>query len=152
MKEDSHLFLPEQVCFPLYASSRMITRLYQPLLEELDLTYPQYLVMLVLWQEGKLTVSELGKRLFLNTNTLTPLIKKMKEKKLLTKQRSNKDERAVFITLTEKGKSLQEGARHIPKTLVKSLNMSTEDLESIRDVMWRFLANFEEVPTSGDKQ
>ena len=84
MEENSNLFLPEQVCFPLYASSRMITRLYQPLLEAFEITYPQYLVMLVLWQHKKLSVTELGSKLFLKTNTLTPLIRKMKEKKLLT--------------------------------------------------------------------
>lgn len=141
---ESNQFLPDQVCFPLYASSRMITRLYQPLLEDLDLTYPQYLVLLVLWDHKKLSVSELGAKLFLNTNTLTPLIRKMKEKKLLVKQRSNQDERTVFITLTEKGKDLQEKASHIPKALIKSLQMSTEDLENIRDIMWRFLDNFTE--------
>jgi DNA-binding MarR family transcriptional regulator len=144
MSDNNNLILPEQVCFPLYASSRMITRLYQPLLEVMDITYPQYLVLLVLWQEEKLTVSELGKRLYLNTNTLTPLIKKMKEKKLLTKKRSSTDERTVFITLTEKGKALQQDAKSVPKELIKSLNMSNEDLEQIREIMWRFLNGFQE--------
>lgn len=137
--------LPDQVCFPLYASSRMITRLYQPLLDELELTYPQYLVMLVLWQEEKITVSELGNQLYLNTNTLTPLIKKMKEKGLVKKQRSNQDERTVFIKLTDKGSALQEQAKNIPSALIKSLNMSHEDLENIRDIMWRFLDGFSEI-------
>ncbi|MFT5724522.1 MAG: DNA-binding MarR family transcriptional regulator [Bacteroidia bacterium] len=144
MEEKSNLFLPEQVCFPLYASSRMITRLYQPLLEEFDLTYPQYLVLLVLWQHKKLSVTELGTKLFLNTNTLTPLIRKMKEKKLLTKQRSSKDERTVYIALTPKGEALQDVAKGVPKALIKSLNMSSEDLESIRAIMWRFLDNIKE--------
>jgi len=142
MEENSNLFLPEQVCFPLYASSRMITRLYQPLLEKFEITYPQYLVLLVLWQHRKLSVTELGSKLFLNTNTLTPLIRKMKEKKLLTKQRSNKDERTVYIALTKKGQELQEEAKSVPKELIKSLNMSSEDLEDIRAIMWRFLDNF----------
>lgn len=144
MEEKSNLFLPEQVCFPLYASSRMITRLYQPLLEALELTYPQYLVLLVLWQHKKLSVTELGSKLFLNTNTLTPLIRKMKEKKLLTKQRSNKDERTVYIALTSKGQQLEEEAKDVPKELIKSLHMSSEDLENIRAIMWRFLDNFTE--------
>jgi len=108
MTEKSELFLPEQICFPLYASSRMITRLYKPLLEELELTYPQYLVLMVLWQEEQLSVSELGKRLYLNTNTLTPLIKKMKDKGLVKKTRSDEDERTVFITITPKAKDLQK--------------------------------------------
>lgn len=144
MEENSNLFLPEQVCFPLYASSRMITRLYQPLLEAFELTYPQYLVLLVLWQHKKLSVTELGNKLFLNTNTLTPLIRKMKEKKLLTKQRSNKDERTVFIALTKKGQELEEQAKGVPKALIKSLDMSSDDLENIRAIMWRFLDNFTE--------
>lgn len=148
MEENSNLFLPEQVCFPLYASSRMITRLYQPLLEAFELTYPQYLVLLVLWQHKKLTVTELGSKLFLNTNTLTPLIRKMKEKKLLTKQRSNKDERTVFIALTPKGQALEEEAKEVPKELIKSLKMSSEDLEDIRAIMWRFLDNFTETKES----
>ncbi len=148
MEENSNLFLPEQVCFPLYASSRMITRLYQPLLEAFELTYPQYLVLLVLWQHKKLTVTELGSKLFLNTNTLTPLIRKMKEKKLLTKQRSNKDERTVFIALTPKGQAIEEEAKGVPKELIKSLKMSSEDLEDIRAIMWRFLDNFTETKES----
>lgn len=142
MQDNSNLFLPGQVCFPLYASSRMVTRLYKPLLEAFDITYPQYLVLLVLWKYKKLSVTELGNKLFLNTNTLTPLIRKMKEKKLLTKQRSNKDERTVFIALTLKGQELEEEAKGIPKALIKSLHMSSEDLEGIRAIMWRFLENF----------
>ncbi|MBO6517873.1 MAG: MarR family transcriptional regulator [Bacteroidia bacterium] len=127
----------------MYASSRMITRLYQPILDEFDLTYPQYLVLLVLWQEEKLSVTELGSRLYLKTNTLTPLIKKMKEKDLLTKQRSREDERTVYIELTQKGKSLQEPAHKVPSALISALNMSDEDLEQIRAIMWRFLNSFE---------
>lgn len=140
--DNNYLMLPEQVCFPMYASSRMITRLYQPLLEKFDLTYPQYLVMLVLWQEEKLSVTELGQRLFLNTNTLTPLIKKMKDKNLLKKQRSRKDERTVFIQLSEKGLSLKEAAQEIPKALMESINMTNEEVETIRRIMWKFLEGF----------
>ena len=143
-REDvSGIFMfPDQICFPMYASSRMITRLYKPLLDELDITYPQYLVLLVLWNEKKLSISELGQRLFLNTNTLTPLIKKMKDKGLIKKQRSRADERTVFVQLTEKGVQLEEQAAPIPKALLDSLRMSTEDIEAIRDIMWRFLGNF----------
>lgn len=126
----------------------MITRLYQPLLEAFEITYPQYLVMLVLWQHKKLSVTELGSKLFLKTNTLTPLIRKMKEKKLLTKQRSNKDERTVFVSLTTKGQELEEKAKDVPKELIKSLNMSSKDLEDIRAIMWRFLDNFIETKES----
>lgn len=143
MTEKSELFLPEQICFPLYASSRMITRLYKPLLEELELTYPQYLVLMVLWQEEQLSVSELGKRLYLNTNTLTPLIKKMKEKGLVKKTRSDEDERTVFITITPKAKELRSKAKSVPSELLQSLQMSEEDIETVREIMWRFLSNFD---------
>jgi MarR family transcriptional regulator, organic hydroperoxide resistance regulator len=142
--DNSLLILPEQVCFPMYASSRMITRLYKPLLEKFDLTYPQYLVLMVLWHEEKLSISELGQKLYLGTNTLTPLIKKMNEKKLLRKKRSREDERTVYVQLTEKGKSLEEDAKDVPSALVKSLKMSDADIEAIRDIMWRFLKNFNE--------
>lgn len=143
MTEKSELFLPEQICFPLYASSRMITRLYKPLLEELELTYPQYLVLMVLWQEEQLSVSELGKRLYLNTNTLTPLIKKMKDKGLVKKTRSDEDERTVFITITPKAKDLRKKAKTVPSELLQSLQMSEEDIETVREIMWRFLSNFD---------
>jgi len=143
MAEKSELFLPEQICFPLYASSRMITRLYKPLLEELELTYPQYLVLMVLWQEEQLSVSELGKRLYLNTNTLTPLIKKMKDKGLVKKTRSDEDERTVFITITPKAKDLRKKAKTVPSELLQSLQMSEEDIETVREIMWRFLSNFD---------
>ena len=143
MTEKSELFLPEQICFPLYASSRMITRLYKPLLEELELTYPQYLVLMVLWQEEQLSVSELGKRLYLNTNTLTPLIKKMKDNGLVKKTRSDEDERTVFITITPKAKDLRKKAKTVPSELLQSLQMSEEDIETVREIMWRFLSNFD---------
>ena len=141
MSSINDLFLPDQVCFPLYASSRMITRLYQPLLDEIGLTYTQYLVMLALWEEDKLSIGELGNRLFLNTNTLTPLIKKLKEKDLV-------DKRTVFISLSKKGKALQAKAKHIPKALIESLNMSDDDVAAIRDIMWRFLRNFDVAKTT----
>ena len=148
MSSINDLFLPDQVCFPLYASSRMITRLYQPLLDEIGLTYTQYLVMLALWEEDKLSIGELGNRLFLNTNTLTPLIKKLKEKDLVDKTRSASDERTVFISLSKKGKALQAKAKHIPKALIESLNMSDDDVAAIRDIMWRFLRNFDVAKTT----
>ncbi len=140
--DKSLLLLPDQVCFPMYASSRMITRLYKPLLEQFDLTYPQYLVLLVLWQEEKLSISELGQKLFLNTNTLTPLIKKMKDKDLIRKRRSREDERTVFVQLTKKGKELKDRAKSVPSELIASLNMTDKDIETIRNIMWKFLDGF----------
>lgn len=137
--EDSSLKLSEQICFPIYASSRLITRLYQPLLNKIGLTYPQYLVMMVLWEHGEQKVTEIGNRIFLNTNTLTPLISKLIAKGLITKDRSNEDERTVFITLTSSGIKLKESAECIPYELAKNMNMSADELLQLKNTMWKIL-------------
>ena len=103
----SALQLDKQLCFPLYTASRLVTQCYHPILKELDLTYPQYLVLLVLWESDKVNVSLISKRLYLQSNTLTPLLKRMEEMGLLTRERSVEDERNVIIRLTEKGSNLQ---------------------------------------------
>ena len=139
----SYLLLKDQLCFPIYATSRMVTRMYQPLLKVVNLTYPQYLVMLVLWEEENLSVSQLGKKLYLNTNTVTPLLKKMKDKNLVLKERSSTDERTVYIQLTPEGKSLQKRAESIPLALFNSLNMSIEEFVQMKKLMWKFLDGFE---------
>ena len=102
------LLLKNQLCFPLYAASREILRKYTPLLKELDLTYTQYIVMMVLWEEKKLTVGELGKKLFLDTGTLSPLLKSMEKKMLLRRTRDCVDERIVMVDITEEGEALKE--------------------------------------------
>ena len=142
MASESHLLLKDQLCFPIYATSRMVTKLYQPHLEKLDLTYPQYLVMLVLWEQDKLTVSAIGDRLFLKTNTITPLLKKMKDKGLLGKARSTEDERTVIIQLSSEGKKLKQRAESIPLQLVESMNLTIDELKLMRELMWKFLKGF----------
>ncbi|MBL6447767.1 MarR family transcriptional regulator [Fulvivirga sp. 29W222] len=144
MKEKSHLLLKEQLCFPIYATSRMVTRLYQPWLDKLGLTYPQYLVMLVLWEEQRLTVSQLGKRLYLNTNTLTPLLKKLRDKGMVAKERSKDDERTVHIELTEKGQELKAQAEDIPANLLEAIDMPVEELRQMREWMWKLLGKFDD--------
>ena len=104
------LLLKNQLCFPLYAASREILRRYTPLLKELDLTYTQYIVMMVLWEEQKLTVGELGKKLFLDTGTLSPLLKAMEKKNLLRRTRDSVDERIVMIEITQQGEALKDKA------------------------------------------
>jgi len=136
-----HLRLDNQLCFPLYATSRMITRIYQPLLEKLDLTYPQFLVMLVIWEHKKLTVGQIGENLYLNTNTTTPLINKLIEKKYVLKNRSLEDERVVFISLTKAGKQLQESASDIPECVVNASGMSSEDIQTMKSLMDNFLSH-----------
>lgn len=130
------LKLENQVCFPVYAASRLIIREYQPHLEKLGLTYPQYLVLLVLWETDGIPISEITQRLLLETNTITPLLKRMEAMKLLERQRSTEDERKVIIKLTPKGRDLQSAAASIPEELVKGLRseeLSVEGLIQMRD-------------------
>ena len=119
MKPKEPLHLDNQLCFPLYAASRMMTKLYQPLLEKLDITYPQYLILLVLWQNDELAVNVIGNKLMLETNTLTPLLKRMEAKGIIKRTRSKSDERRVIIKLTNKGNSLKQLALCIPTNLLK---------------------------------
>jgi DNA-binding MarR family transcriptional regulator len=121
MKAEALLQLDNQLCFSLYAASRMVTKLYQPLLEKLDITYPQYLILLVLWEDDALTVNEIGKKLMLETNTLTPLLKRMEAKSIVKRTRSKIDERQVIIKLTDKGDSLKQQALCIPAELLEGV-------------------------------
>lgn len=129
-----HLKLDNQLCFPIYAASRLIIRSYQPYLEKLDITYPQYLVMLVLWEEDGLTVNSIAKKLLLNTNTITPLLQRMENQNLIQRLRSTKDERKVVVTLTEKGKQLQEQAEEIPIQLGTKLVSGKFTVEEMLDL------------------
>lgn len=115
--KEEQLLLSNQLCFPLYAASRLTTRLYGPFLQELDLSYPQYLVFLVLWEQDGLAVKDLVQKLHLDTNTLTPLLKRLEQKGLLTRNRSSQDERSVRIYLSESGKKLRERALDIPEKI-----------------------------------
>ena len=126
------LLLDAQVCFPLYALSRQVTALYRPLLEKLDLTYPQYLVLLLLWESDGVTVSAIGDRLLLDSGTLTPLLKRMEQKGLINRTRNPADERQVTILLTENGRALQEQALNVPTDLQASLNLGDEQLIALR--------------------
>lgn len=125
------LKLENQLCFPVYAASRLITREYQPFLDNLGITYPQYLVLMVLWENDSLPVNDIAKKLILNTNTITPLLKRMEQQGLLIRKRTDKDERKVIVQLTEKGKFLQEDAAKIPEELVKRLSDSELKLDDI---------------------
>lgn len=125
--DDQQLKLNNQICFPIYSVSRLITKAYKPFLEEMGLTYPQYLVLLVLWENDKLSINQIGEKLLLNTNTLSPLIKRMEKMELLRRTRSKKDERSVFVELTEKGKELKNTAIPIPEKLLNTL--LTEDVK-----------------------
>jgi DNA-binding MarR family transcriptional regulator len=146
------LKLENQICFPVYAASRLITREYQPYLEELGLTYPQYLVLLVLWEQDELTVNDIAKKLILNTNTLTPLLKRMEAQGLLTRARSRQDERKVIVCLTEAGQEMQAKAAGIPERLVTGLSggpMTSADVIQLKqqlDSLVAYLAAKEDQP------
>ena len=121
------LKLEYQLCFSLYTSSRTIIRKYKPFLDPLNLTYTQYICLLVLWEEDGVSVKELGDRLMLDSGTLTPLIKKLENQGYLKRVRSQLDERMISIVLSEEGHALKEKVKDIPQKIVKSLNMNIED-------------------------
>lgn len=141
-KDFSMLYLENQLCFPLYAASRLTTKLYTPFLEDLGITYPQYLVLLVLWEKNAQTVTEIGTRLALESNTLTPLLKRLEQKELLTRSRSSKDERAVVVTLTESGQALKEQAVCIPQKIMESFvnpSISKEELQAFQKTLTKLV-------------
>ncbi len=129
------LKLANQICFPIYAASRLITREYQPLLDELGLTYPQYLALMVLWEHDGLSVNDIGQKLLLNTNTVTPLLKRMEAQGLVTRQRSADDERRVIVSLTPQGRALQERAVAIPAALVAGLSADDVDEQALQAML-----------------
>lgn len=129
--QQSRLKLDNQLCFTLYATSREITKLYRPLLDKLNLTYPQYLVMLALWEKDKVTVNELGEKLFLDSGTLTPLLKRMEAIGYVLRARSKEDERRVLISLTDIGRALREEACLIPEQLLIQTNYEGRDLNKL---------------------
>lgn len=126
------LRLENQLCFPLYAASRMLTKAYQPLLLELGLTYPQYLVLLLLWEHQELTVKELGEHLLLDSGTLTPLLKRMEQRQWLRRRRAPHDERSVIISLEPAGEALRGPACRIPEQLLDRLGMPEAEFIALR--------------------
>jgi DNA-binding MarR family transcriptional regulator len=133
VETDKLLKLDQQFCFAAYAVARSVAQAYDPLLAPLDLTYPQYLVMLVLWERDDVSLKTLGERLRLDSGTLTPLVKRLEAKGLLTRTRSNADERAIKIALTAEGRKLRRKAASIPEGLVCRMNMPTAKLLKLRD-------------------
>lgn len=127
-KTEALLELDNQLCFALYSTSLAMTRVYKPLLDELGLTYPQYLAMLVLWERDGLMVSDLGERLFLDSGTLTPLLKRLEASSLITRIRAVEDERRVHITLTAAGRELKIKAAEIPSCILSASQCSVPEL------------------------
>ncbi len=130
--EYDQLKLDNQLCFPVYAASRLIIREYQPYLDELGITYPQYLVLMVLWEQDAIPVNDIAKKLILNTNTITPLLKRMESMELINRERSSVDERKVIVVLTNKGIELKEKACNIPTALMGKLLDGSIDVEELK--------------------
>lgn len=139
------LKLEDQLCFSLYATTREITKRYRPLLEELQVTYPQYLVLLVLWEKDAITVKELGKRLYLDSGTLTPMLKRMEENQLIARQRSATDERSVVVTLTTIGQEAKEKAACIPARLLENIDAAPEEIEQVKQILMKMLHSLHEL-------
>jgi DNA-binding MarR family transcriptional regulator len=130
---DHWLRLDNQLCFPLYAASRAIMQAYQPALADLGLTYPQYLVMMVLWEKDGLSVKELGERLYLDSGTLTPLLKRLEENGLLRRGRAAHDERVVELFLTLDGRRLKKRAENIPQDVLCKIGVPLEKVQRLRE-------------------
>ena len=123
--------LENQICFPLYACAKEIVRRYKPFLDELDLTYTQYITMMVLWEEKEMNVKELGKRLYLDSGTLTPVLKRLEQKGLVIRKRNSKDERVLMINITKEGEALKEQAVEIPYKMAGCVKLDREDAKVI---------------------
>ncbi|GGG73239.1 MarR family winged helix-turn-helix transcriptional regulator [Paenibacillus radicis (ex Gao et al. 2016)] len=141
--KDELLKLENQLCFAFYACSREITKLYRPILSELDLTYTQYITMLALWEKDGVTVKDLGARLLLDSGTLTPLLKKLEAMQLITRDRDKADERNLVIRVTEHGAQLKEKAMCVPAQLSQQMNIPIEEVNSIRDQIQDLLSKLE---------
>lgn len=135
------LKLENQLCFPLYAAAKEVVRKYKPLLDELDLTYTQYITMMVLWENESMNVKELGSKLYLDSGTLTPLLKKLEAKGYITRGRCKEDERNLIIQITKKGEELKEQAAHIPSQMTgKWLNITKDEVQNMYHALYKLLS------------
>ncbi|WP_445490092.1 MarR family winged helix-turn-helix transcriptional regulator [Niallia sp. 03133] len=140
MMNDAELLkLENQLCFLLYASSREMTKKYKPLLEDLQVTYPQYLVLLLLWEHQILSVKEMGEQLYLDSGTLTPMLKRMEQNNLIRRDRSAEDERSVMISLTENGHALKEKAQSIPFEIGRLSGKNQEEINKLKNSLLHLL-------------
>ena len=141
MSKDKYdaLKIEGQLCFPLYACSREVIKKYKPFLDKLDLTYTQYIAMLVLWDKKRVTVKEMGECLYLDSGTLTPLLKKMENKGLITRQRSSQDERILVVTITPQGEELKEQAVEVPYEISKCCQLENEEAYTLYKLLYKLL-------------
>lgn len=139
MEEFDSLKLENQLCFPLYAASREVIKRYYPYLEAIDLTYTQYIAMMVFWEVKEITVKELGQKLFLDSGTLTPLLKCLESKGLITRSRSSEDERVVIARITEEGEKLKERASAIPEQISGCIKLEPQEAMVLYQLLYKIL-------------
>ena len=146
METDSYdsLKLENQLCFPLYVCSKEIIKKYKPHLDEIDLTYTQYITMMVLWEKHEINTKELGKYLFLDSGTLTPVLKKLEAKGYVKRKRAKNDERNLMITITDDGKSLKDKAKNIPAKVGKCIKLESKDIARLYRILHTILNDFDE--------
>ena len=135
--------IDNQLCFPLYACAKEIVRRYKPFLDEIDLTYTQYIAMMVLWEEKEINVKALGKRLYLDSGTLTPVLKRLEQKNLISRQRDNKDERNLIVRLTTEGERLKEKAVEIPYKMAGCVKLDENDAAVLYRILHEMLQSFD---------
>ena len=138
------LRLENQLCFPLYVCSKEIVRRYRPYLDPLDITYTQYITMMALWEEDGLSVKDLGRRIRLDSGTLTPLLRKLEEKSFIKRDRSSDDERSVTVTVTKTGYELREKAKDIPASVGSCLNISEKDATALYSILNRLMESLDQ--------
>ncbi len=145
MAEDySSLKLENQLCFPLYAAAKEVVKKYRPFLDNLDLTYTQYIAMMVLWDSGEISVKDLGEKLFLDSGTLTPLLKSLEQKNYVSRHRSKKDERVLLVSLTKHGEKLKEKAVDVPKQMGGCIKLTREEAVTLYSLLYKLLGSIED--------
>ncbi len=145
MNKYDALKLDNQMCFPLYAASREVIKQYRPFLDALNLTYTQYIAMMVFWEEKKVTVKDLGKKLYLDSGTLTPVLKSLEAKGFVDRYRSTVDERVLIVEITPKGEELREQALKIPGEVGQSIRLEKEETKELYRLLYKLLAGMNEL-------
>lgn len=142
--DDEILKLSNQLCFPLYASGKEIVRRYKPYLDEINITYTQYIVLMVLWEKDHVSVKEIGEKLYLDSGTLTPLLNKLSAKGLIKKEKKPVDERELIVSLTKKGLELKERAKNVPPQIAKKVILTDEEAKTLYVLLYKILEGFKD--------
>lgn len=144
MSKYEQLKLQNQLCFPLYAASREVIKTYRPFLDELDITYTQYVVMMVLWEQETISVKDLGAKLYLDSGTLTPVLKTMEKKGLIKRSRCPEDERVLMVSITKEGLALEDKAAEIPAKMAGCIRLEPEEAAQLYGILYKLIARAEE--------